>query len=249
MPRLAAFAVAGLALAASTTLRAQIPEKFTNLQVLPKDIARPQLVATMRRFAGGLGVRCTHCHEGPDDLTGMDFATDAKEAKRAARVMLQMVQAMNRDFVKQLPAKAEGRAEVSCATCHRSQPTPPRPLEDVLAEAHAKGGVEAVLTEYHSYRDRFLEAGLYNFGERTLSVLGTRLGDAGRRDDAVAVFQANVGLFPKSAGPLAALAQALLARGDLAGAEAAARKAMALQPEDPRAQSVLKLVIEKKAKP
>jgi len=215
---------------------AQIPEKFTNLQVLPKDIARPQLVATMRRFAGGLGVRCTHCHEGPDDLTGMDFATDAKEAKRAARVMLQMVQAMNRDFVKQLPAKAEGRAEVSCATCHRSQPTPPRPLEDVLAEAH-------------SYRDRFLEAGLYNFGERTLSVLGTRLGDAGRRDDAVAVFQANVGLFPKSAGPLAALAQALLARGDLAGAEAAARKAMALQPEDPRAQSVLKLVIEKKAKP
>jgi tetratricopeptide (TPR) repeat protein len=228
---------------------AQIPEKFTNLQVLPKDIARGPLVATMRGMAGGLGVRCTHCHQGPDDLTGMDFATDAKETKRAARVMLQMVLAMNRDFLKQLPAKADGRAEITCATCHRSQPTPPRRLEDVLADAHAKGGVAAVVAEYHSYRDRFLEAGLYNFSERTLNVLGTRLGDAGKGEDAVAVFQANVELFPRSAGPLAALAQALLARGDRAGAEAAARKAVALQPEDPRAQSVLKEVLEKDAKP
>lgn len=35
---------------------AQFPEKFTNLQVLPKDISRKQLESTMRRFAFALNV-------------------------------------------------------------------------------------------------------------------------------------------------------------------------------------------------
>jgi hypothetical protein len=42
MRRLAVLAVAGLALAASTTLRAQIPEKFTNLQVLRRRRLAPR---------------------------------------------------------------------------------------------------------------------------------------------------------------------------------------------------------------
>jgi hypothetical protein len=64
------------------------PQAFTNLKVLPKEIPRAELVATMRGFAGALGVRCTHCHVGPDDLQGMDFATDEKPAKQVARTML-----------------------------------------------------------------------------------------------------------------------------------------------------------------
>ena len=75
---------------------AQIPQTFTNLQVLPKDIPRAQLVSTMRGFAGALGVRCTHCHVGPDDLQGMDFATDEKESKKIARTMLRMVRTWRR---------------------------------------------------------------------------------------------------------------------------------------------------------
>ncbi len=40
----------------------QTPPPPANLQVLPKDIPRPELLATMRGFAGGLGVMCNYCH-------------------------------------------------------------------------------------------------------------------------------------------------------------------------------------------
>ena len=47
---------------------AQIPEKFVNLQVLPKDLARDSLVQIMRGFSFALGVRCQHCHSGGDGV-------------------------------------------------------------------------------------------------------------------------------------------------------------------------------------
>jgi hypothetical protein len=52
---------------ATIVARAQqnpIPEKFTNLQVLPKDISRSDLVAMMKGFSGQTGTRCSHCHLG-----------------------------------------------------------------------------------------------------------------------------------------------------------------------------------------
>ena len=83
-------AMATLAVATLTAnpVAAQIPEEFTNLQLLPKDIEQRKLVRTMRDWAGGLGVRCNHCHVGPENLQGMDFASDEKRTKRAARKML-----------------------------------------------------------------------------------------------------------------------------------------------------------------
>ena len=81
-------AALGLLVAASMLAEAQIPQTFKNLQALPKDIPRAELVSTMRGVAGGLGVRCTHCHVGPDNLEGMDFASDEKPTKRAARLMI-----------------------------------------------------------------------------------------------------------------------------------------------------------------
>ena len=60
---------------------AQIPDEFTNLKVLPKEISRRELVSIMRGFAGALGVRCKHCHvgENPDSFEGYDFASDDPE--------------------------------------------------------------------------------------------------------------------------------------------------------------------------
>src|SRR5687768_607862 len=86
---------------------AQVPETFKNLQVFPKTITRPELMAVMRSYATGLGVRCTHCHVGPDNLQGMDFATDEKVAKRAAREMARMVKAIETQYLTALPAGAE----------------------------------------------------------------------------------------------------------------------------------------------
>jgi hypothetical protein len=36
--------------------------QYKNLQVLPHDIPREQLIEIMRAFARSLGVRCNHCH-------------------------------------------------------------------------------------------------------------------------------------------------------------------------------------------
>ena len=64
------------------------PPPPQNLQVLRKDIPRPELTQTMQRWAQALGVMCTHCHVTEP---ARDFASDAKAPKKVARVMLQMV--------------------------------------------------------------------------------------------------------------------------------------------------------------
>ena len=58
---------------------AQIPDKFTNLKVLPKKIAKDDLISTMRQFSIGLGVRCNHCHAQADTTKGrgLDYASTA----------------------------------------------------------------------------------------------------------------------------------------------------------------------------
>lgn len=77
-----------------------------NLQVLPKDSSRAEVVATMRTIAASLGVKCSFCH-----VQG-DFAKDDKDTKKTARRMLRMVDAINTQ-------NFDGRHEVSCYTCHR----------------------------------------------------------------------------------------------------------------------------------
>jgi hypothetical protein len=112
----------------------QIPATFTNLQVLPKDIARPDLVNGMRSFALGLGVRCEHCHVGEgNDLSKFDFASDARPAKLVARKMMKMAAAINGDLLKGVGEPAT-TPKVTCYTCHRGAKTP-------LTAAPAGGGI------------------------------------------------------------------------------------------------------------
>ena len=87
---------------------AQIPDEFTNLELLDPEISKSDLIGTMRNWANGLGVRCNHCHVGPDNLQGMDFATDEKAAKRTARRMLVMSRGINGDLLADLPTVDEG---------------------------------------------------------------------------------------------------------------------------------------------
>ena len=103
---LRAAAAAGLALIGGRA-RAQFPETFENLKVLPKDISRQDLSGVMRGFASALGVRCVHCHVGQDNpgLKGVDFRSDEKETKRIARAMMKMAAAINADYIG-----AQGRA-------------------------------------------------------------------------------------------------------------------------------------------
>jgi Photosynthetic reaction centre cytochrome C subunit len=142
--------IAGLLLiagCATATAPAAAPQpapnpEFRNLQVLPRDITREQLLATMRTFTRGLGVRCNHCHvvtaTAPKEV--LDFPADTKEEKRVARVMLRMVNDINGTWMhrveeaegEHVDASAPPEMRVVCWTCHRGKtepeaPPPPEP--------------------------------------------------------------------------------------------------------------------------
>src|SRR5437016_3936179 len=87
------------AFSATSALQAQPkqpPPPPQNLQVLPKDISRQDLIMTMRLFNQALGVQCEHCH------VEREFAKDDKPAKNVARAMLRMVHDMKQNADKYL---------------------------------------------------------------------------------------------------------------------------------------------------
>ena len=102
------------------------PPDPTNLQVLPKDIPKPQLVRVMRSFAMGLGVRCEHCHVGEgNDLSTFDFASDTKPEKVTARRMIVMAREINTKLLAGFPpGRDESTPAVTCYTCHRGEKKP-----------------------------------------------------------------------------------------------------------------------------
>jgi hypothetical protein len=99
------------------------PEKMRNPKVLPRNTNADQLRDIMKGFAIGLGVRCTFCHTGTEQmsLAERDFASDANPRKDRARAMMRMVQRLN---TRDLPAIAGKNAHVSCYTCHRGSSVP-----------------------------------------------------------------------------------------------------------------------------
>ncbi|HEX9161668.1 MAG TPA: c-type cytochrome [Thermoanaerobaculia bacterium] len=95
---------------------------FHNLQVLPQNITRDELITTMRRFTQALGVKCNHCHVPlPNDPEHFDFPSDKNPHKAAARIMIRMVQHINHDYVAKVP---DVYTTVSCWTCHRGKTLP-----------------------------------------------------------------------------------------------------------------------------
>ena len=104
------------------------PAPMKNLQVLPKDMPQPQVVAIMRAFNAALGVNCNHCHvwTKPGDPTN-DMPADTKVEKTVARVMMQMTNDINTRLAANIKKPADQIAKVECATCHRGQAIPVTP--------------------------------------------------------------------------------------------------------------------------
>jgi hypothetical protein len=122
----AAWCAVTVSVATASTTAAQLPTKFTNLQVLPKDIEPKALVLLMKSFAQGLGVRCEHCHVGEgNDLSKFDFATDEKPTKATARKMLRMMITINDEMLAGVgDPPAPGTRKVTCYTCHHGSTKP-----------------------------------------------------------------------------------------------------------------------------
>jgi tetratricopeptide (TPR) repeat protein len=220
-----------LFLAAAGSAVAQVPDKYTNLQVLPKDITKPDLVNRMREMAGSLGVRCTHCHVGPDDLQGMDFAIDEKATKRTARVMLRMVEEINASYLKRIETERAETTRVRCITCHRGL-TVPRSIDEILIRSIEEKGVTAALAEYRELRGKYYGSGSYDFSQGPLNYIVEKLSREKKVDDALTLVNADIELNPDAAYPRVLLARLHLARGEKDQAIAALRKAVELDPKN-----------------
>ncbi len=79
--------------------RSLVPDTFTNLQVLPKDITKQELVDIMKNFCFTMDQRCSYCHVATDDLSSADFPSDEKETKKKARELLRLILAAKKDPV------------------------------------------------------------------------------------------------------------------------------------------------------
>jgi hypothetical protein len=134
-----------------TAPAAQTPaaqSQFKNLQVLPRDISRDQLLATMRSFTRGLGVKCNYCHvvTATEPKEQLDFPADTKEEKRIARVMMRMTNDINGPWMERVEVAEHGaeaakrpasavdaddggpqEPKVMCWTCHRGKARPEMP--------------------------------------------------------------------------------------------------------------------------
>jgi tetratricopeptide (TPR) repeat protein len=222
--------LSGAAILEASLASAQIPDTYKNLQVLPKDISKTEIVRTMRQWATELGVRCHHCHVGPEDLQGMDFATDEKPTKRAAREMIRMVQAINAGPLKALPPRAEPRQTVGCGNCHRGAPRPPLPLDEELVRAAEARGAAAADERWRELRRDHLGDGQYDFRPLRVGIAAVRLAEAGRFDEALSVARLNLEHYPGTAQVHVLIGEVLLRKGEPAAAAEAFRKALEIEP-------------------
>jgi tetratricopeptide (TPR) repeat protein len=225
-----------LALTAGAT--AQIPDKFTNLQVLPKETPKADLVGIMRNYAGDLGVRCGFCHVGgdPNTLQGVNFASDENEKKKTARLMIRMMQSINHDHLSRLDKKPS--PQVTCVTCHRRN-SDPRPIEAVLAESINKDGSGAAVALYRKLKTENYGNGKYDFSDIPLNRLGESLLDSDKTREATAVLELDAELNPDSAWGRYLLGVAHTTGGDKEKARVDFQKALQLNPKNSMAKKRL----------
>ena len=234
-----------LALAAALTLSprastAQIPDKFTNLKVLPTDISRAQLTGVMRSFTEALGVRCSTCHVGEEGqpLGTYDFASDDKTPKLKAREMLRMVKAINDEYLANLPDR-HADLTVTCITCHGGV-RHPEPIDHLVEETIASDGLDTAVARYRRLRDRYYGGRAYDFTDQPLVAVARKLNGDGKADDAMKILELNLELLPNSAMTYAAMGQLHEAAGDKDKAIEAYTKALEIAPNNRMARQRLR---------
>ncbi len=203
------------------------PDSFKNLKVLPKNIAQRALLDTMRGFALALGVRCVYCHVGKEGqpLDSVNFRSDDKRTKRAARAMMHMVMHINEEHLADVPDRPLPHVVVKCETCHRGVARP-RPLDDDLALMLGDSGIDATVRRYRALRDQYYGSGAYDFRELTLNLLAGSEFRAGRPDNAIALLKLNAEFNANSAQIPFMLGESYLQKGDTATALADYKEAL-----------------------
>ena len=239
-----------------------------NLQVLPKDMPRQQVVAMMNTFTASLGVRCEHCHaEAPAAAAGgpppggpppggpppgaggpppgggrggppLDFASDAKEEKKIAREMLKMVNDINGKYLTLIGRTIADRNRVTCETCHHGL-VRPRTLRASLAEAVEAKGADSSITLYRDLRTRYFGSAAYDFSEMALPTAALELSRMNQRPAGLALLKLNLEFYDKSGPTYQSMANLLLQGGDTAAAVDALKKGVAVAPNNPQLRAMM----------
>lgn len=214
---------------------------WTNLQVLERDSTPQQLMATMQTISTQIGVTCDYCHVTAQDAPAVgrgraaapppiiDYASDAKQQKRTARVMIRMTRDIRSKLGAELGKPPAEVVFVQCVTCHRGVPIP-RQLVDIVADTAMAKSAAAAVDQYRELRQQFYGSAAYDFSDYTLFTAAQRANTAMRPDDALAYLQANVEFYPNSARSYQQMSVAYQLKMDRANAIAMLEKAASSDP-------------------
>ena len=203
---------------------AQPPPAPKNLQILPKDTSREQLLATMQAFTQSLGVNCNYCHV-------QDRAADDLRTKQAARQMMVLAREINQKLPQAVNKPADQATRVGCATCHRGVPIP-KALPDLLLDTEKEKGVDAAVAQYWDLRKQFYGRAAYDFGDASLVTVAQRLTND-KPDAAMKFLDINAQFFPGSSRTFQAMSAAHLKQNKKDEAIKDLEKAAALDPQNP----------------
>ncbi|HEX7937429.1 MAG TPA: photosynthetic reaction center cytochrome c subunit family protein, partial [Gemmatimonadaceae bacterium] len=168
----------------------------------------------------------------------LNYALDTKDQKKTARVMLKMVDSINKVFLATVPTRdMASPISVTCYTCHRGV-AKPMTIDAVLASSLEKFGVDTAIARYRALRTD-VAAGRYNFTEQPVTIAAQRLAAAGKYDDAMKLLQMNLEYNPTSPNLDYEIADVMINKGDKDAGIARLRAILAKNPNDRRARARL----------
>ena len=210
---------------------------MTNLQLIPKDTPRPQVIQAMQAFTQGLGVRCEFCHA--DQGTGpQDFASDDKRTKKVARDMMRLTDDINAKLPTAVGKMATDATRVQCATCHRGVAIP-KQLTDILTQTSTTSGTSAAVDQFRELRKQYYGGQSYDFSEVSLITLAQRANAAGKPDDALTWLQLNLEFYPRSVRAYQLLGAVYAGKKDTENAIKSLEKALEIDPQNAQAKRQL----------
>jgi len=216
---------------------AQEEEAPQNLQVLPEGTSRDEVIEVMRGFTRALNVRCDFCHaQDPDNPRRLDFASDKKENKKVARVMMHMAATINRHLLPQT-GRSDVR-QVQCITCHHGL-AEPQTLQQELQAAYHHGGIDTAVTRYKTLRDRYYGLGAFDFGEPALLYAARDFQQSDEMAAARSLLQLNLDYFPQSAATYAQLGELAGQAGHRDQALQYFQKALRIEPQNGRIRRMM----------
>jgi photosynthetic reaction center cytochrome c subunit/tetratricopeptide repeat protein len=216
----------------------QPPPPMTNLQIIPKDTPRPQVIATMQSFTQALGVQCAYCHIDEGRGGRQDFAADDKPTKKTARQMMILARDINDKLPAVVSKTANDTTRVGCSTCHHGLAIP-KQLSTVLATTVTDKSLEAAVAQYRELRTKYYGSAAYDFSEGSLVSMAQQAIAADRADNALAWLNLNLEFYPKSSRTYQIMAQAHQRKNDKDTAIRDLEKAVELDPNNTQAKTQL----------